>query len=61
MRSFGTLSVVVGYRPYLAPSSTLAFEGLLVTPRGYAAKYGWDGAPRRGERPGAPLQEEERP
>jgi precorrin-3B C17-methyltransferase len=36
-------------------SSTFAFEGLLVTPRGYSAKYGWDGAPRPGERPGAPL------
>lgn len=37
-------------------SSTCAFEGLLVTPRGYASKYGWDGAPQPGERPGAPLR-----
>jgi len=36
-------------------SSTFAFDGLLVTPRGYALKYAWDGAPRPGERPGAPL------
>lgn len=36
-------------------SSTFAFEGLLVTPRGYASKYDWDGAPRPGERPAAPL------
>lgn len=35
-------------------SRTVAWEGFLVTPRGYADKYGWDGLPRPGERPGAP-------
>jgi precorrin-3B C17-methyltransferase len=35
--------------------STFAWEGFLVTPRGYEGKYDWDGAPRPGERPGAPL------
>jgi precorrin-3B C17-methyltransferase len=45
-----TSTVLVG------SSATFAWEGFLVTPRGYAAKYGWDGEPRPGERPGAPLR-----
>lgn len=45
-----TSTVLVG------AASTFAWEGFLVTPRGYAAKYGWDGAPRPGEKPGAPLR-----
>jgi precorrin-3B C17-methyltransferase len=36
--------------------STFAWEGFLVTPRGYAAKYEWSGAARPGEVPGAPLR-----
>lgn len=43
-----TSTVIVG------SSQTVAWEGLLLTPRGYADKYAWDGVPRPGERPGAP-------
>jgi precorrin-3B C17-methyltransferase len=49
-----TTTVLVG------SSQSYAFEGLLVTPRGYGDKYRWDGSPREGERPGAP-REGERP
>jgi precorrin-3B C17-methyltransferase len=45
-----TSTVIVG------ASSTFAWEGFLVTPRGYGAKYDWDGAARPGEQPGAPLR-----
>lgn len=44
-----TSTVLVG------AGSTFAWEGFLVTPRGYAAKYEWDGSARPGETPGAPL------
>ncbi len=44
-----TSTVIVG------STRSYAFEGYLVTPRGYGDKYAWDGAPREGERPGAPL------
>jgi precorrin-3B C17-methyltransferase len=44
-----TSTVLVG------SSRSYVFEGLLVTPRGYADKYGWDGEPRAGERRGAPI------
>ncbi len=43
-----TTTVLVG------STRSYAFEGFLVTPRGYGDKYTWDGAPRAGERPGAP-------
>jgi precorrin-3B C17-methyltransferase len=36
-------------------SSTRVFEGMLVTPRGYANKYERDGRPRLGQRPGHSL------
>ncbi len=52
-----TSTVLVG------AASTFSWEGFLVTPRGYAAKYEWDGSARPGEKPGAPLRgegEEER-
>ncbi|HSM94235.1 MAG TPA: precorrin-3B C(17)-methyltransferase [Anaeromyxobacteraceae bacterium] len=48
-----TSTVLVG------ATSTFAWEGFLVTPRGYAAKYEWDGTARPGERPGAPLRARE--
>ncbi|HEY6003579.1 MAG TPA: precorrin-3B C(17)-methyltransferase [Anaeromyxobacter sp.] len=44
-----TTTVLVG------SSQSFAFEGLLVTPRGYSDKYGWDGRPRPGDRAGAPI------
>jgi precorrin-3B C17-methyltransferase len=47
-----TSTVLVG------AASTFAWEGFLVTPRGYAAKYEWDGSARPGEKPGAPLRGE---
>lgn len=43
-----TSTVLVG------STQSYAFEGLLVTPRGYVDKYRWDGTPRPEERPGAP-------
>lgn len=43
-----TSTVLVG------SSRSFAYEGFLVTPRGYGDKYEWSGAPREGERPGAP-------
>lgn len=49
-----TSTVLVG------AASTFAWEGFLVTPRGYAAKYEWDGSVRPGERPGAALRGEGR-
>lgn len=47
-----TSTVLVG------AASTFSWEGFLVTPRGYAAKYEWDGSARPGEKPGAPLRGE---
>lgn len=44
-----TTTVIVG------SSRSYAFEGFLVTPRGYGDKYGWDARPLPGERAGAPL------
>jgi precorrin-3B C17-methyltransferase len=45
-----TSTVIVGN------GATWAWEGFLVTPRGYGEKYDWSGAPREGQRPGAPLR-----
>jgi precorrin-3B C17-methyltransferase len=50
-----TSTVIVG------SSRTVRWEGLLLTPRGYSDKYLPDGAPRPGERPGAPRAGGERP
>jgi precorrin-3B C17-methyltransferase len=44
-------------------SQSFVYEGYMVTPRGYANKYEWDGAVRDGQRPGyslvVPAAEEE--
>lgn len=40
-------------------SSTFVFDGYMVTPRGYANKYTWDGAARPGQRPARALVTED--
>jgi precorrin-3B C17-methyltransferase len=47
-----TTTVIVG------STRSFAFEGFLVTPRGYGDKYERDGAPREGQRPGASFRED---
>jgi precorrin-3B C17-methyltransferase len=42
-------------------SQSFVFEGYLVTPRGYAAKYTWDGEARPGQTPGRTLVMGEEP
>jgi precorrin-3B C17-methyltransferase len=36
-------------------SQSFVFEGYMVTPRGYANKYTWDGEARPGQTPGRTL------
>ncbi len=42
-------------------SQSFVYEGYLVTPRGYAAKYTWDGEARPGQTPGRTLVTAEEP
>ncbi|HET9958578.1 MAG TPA: precorrin-3B C(17)-methyltransferase, partial [Polyangiaceae bacterium] len=46
----GMLTTVI-----VGSTQTFEFEGYMVTPRGYANKYTWDGAPRPGQTPGRSL------
>jgi precorrin-3B C17-methyltransferase len=42
----------------IGSSQTFVFEGYMVTPRGYANKYTWDGEARPGQTPGRTLVSE---
>jgi precorrin-3B C17-methyltransferase len=46
----GMLTTVI-----IGSGQTFVFEGHMVTPRGYASKYRWDGATRPGQTPGRSL------
>jgi precorrin-3B C17-methyltransferase len=43
----------------IGSSQTFVFEGYMVTPRGYANKYTWDGVARPGQKPARSLVVEE--